>query len=155
MRTSDKMCEFVVFYAVLFCFLGTFGVTSAFAGGRLYGSRPSSFALATGCGLGMGPQYQSFDPNIGRFVTAGDIKYVDFNPITLCRKAAKICESQPSGQHCCINACRQTFAGFEAKVADGPEFLFRKCTEKCPRLPTTQDKNTGLEKSSTFFYTSK
>ena len=163
MLNVPRGSKFYVCLATFFCFLGALGINSAHAKGRLYGAKPMNSALATGCGLGMGPQYQSYDPRIGRFVgydtktghfvSTGDFKYVDFNPLTLCRKAASICESQPSGQHCCINACRQTFSGFDGNLSAVAQSFFQKCTLKCPGLPTIQNNNKGLENRTTVFHT--
>ena len=70
MMNSPAGCKFLIFVLSFFCFFELFEPTAAVAKSRVYGSRPSGFALATGCGIGMGPQYQSYDPRIGRLLTS-------------------------------------------------------------------------------------
>ena len=155
MKMLKYFCKILFLFATLNSLIGPIVVASAFANGRMYASRPFQAAMATGCGRGMGPQYQTLDSTIGWLVKNGDVQYVDFNPFTLCQKAAEICLSQPSGQHCCLNACRQTFSGLEGKTVDFAKELFLNCADRCPLFPTVQEAQRNMEKSSTTFFTRK
>lgn len=131
------------------------------ATGRFYQKRPKAIVLPTGCQLGFGPQYRSFDSTLGKtFKISGDT-FVDFYPVSTCAAAAGICSSQLSGTSCCKNACRQQHSGRQVakvKVKSGVAFFpdgkfdptgvgaifdpegYRQCESKCARVPTVRSK---------------
>jgi len=132
---------------------------------RFYPKRPSKgIVLPTGCARGFGPQYRSFDPELGEIFTISGDTFVVFNPAKTCEAAASVCASQLSGTSCCKNACMQQHSGHKvgqvtfkegvAFFADGtfdptgigaifdPEG-FSKCEAKCVLVPTVQSKVLG------------
>jgi len=80
---------------------------------RYYEKRPEVIVLPTGCQRGFGPQYRSFDPDLGNTFQIAGSTFVDFNPVRICAAAANICLSELSGMSCCKNACMQQHSGRE------------------------------------------
>jgi hypothetical protein len=135
-----RFSRFFIFQFVLFL-CATVTATSM-AAPRYFMLRSGAEQLPTGCQLGWGPQYQSFDGWMGRRIVIGSRDFFDFNPVHVCKAAANVCTSQMSGQSCCINACRQhnTGMGVRASAVVSIEG-FQECTKKCPGAPTFKTKS--------------
>ena len=150
---SKRLSGLLALLALVFCgVLGSLFPTDAFAqakaaalGSRYSIVRQHLSQLPTGCQLGWGPQFQSFDGHLGRKVVIGNREFIDFNPVRVCKAAAKICLSQLSGQSCCDNACRQHIierprpkTNEKGEKTDTSIFMngFIECTKRCPGVPT-------------------
>jgi hypothetical protein len=138
MRQISERSKSVFFLAIL-TFLGILGSSEIWAKPSYYGMRTQPLLLPTGCKLGWGPQYQSFDGRLGQIFEENGWQIIEFNPIQVCKAASKICTSQLPGPSCCLNACKQNNTDLSEKSQTGEAFDeagYLACTEKCVGAPS-------------------